>query len=613
MRKSSGKNFFLLFLIIATTCLIYYPSFKNPFIWDDFHLIIGEENIRTIGNLASIFKTHLYRHGGGSNFYRPAQSLSFMIDYFFWKLNPLGYHLTNLFFHLLTALLIYFLVSGIFKNKDIGFLTALIFAVHPINTEAVTYISGRADPISSVFFLTALLFYILFRQRQKAIFLIFSLLSFIFSLLTKEAVLIFPLVLILYDALIYRDEKTNLKLIKLYVPYFVIVLVYILFRFFILGLPSGLGGHIPFKPLLLMTLKILVLYLWLLFCPINLHMERLETPIRSILEPQAISASITLICLIWLSIICYRRSRRLFFFIAFFLITLLPMLNILPINAPMAEHWLYLPSIGLYAIMSYFLNRALFQGGRLKAKLTAAVFIGLLAFFCAQTVIQNIRWGRPFEFYQRIIKNSPNSVRAHLNLGSLYMANKNYKLAKQEFQLAHAIFQESPFCHFNLGVLALIDDKKDEAVKCWETALDIAPFYQPARRVMKLFLGKNDKRFRKLSRAVEVNPKNIIANYRLSKLYLRHNLYIEALDRLERILGADPKYANALFNRAWIYSKLGIYTTAIKEYEKLALLTPDDPDIYINLGFCYGALNRHKEREQAWQKAVQLHDRISNP
>ena len=189
-----NKKSFLLFLILVTAILIYSPSFKNPFIWDDLHLIVNNSDIKSFGNLPSVFKTHLFKTTGYSNFYRPMQIVSFMFDYALWKLNPFGYHLTNLFFHLLNVMLVYFLVKRIFKNSDIGIIASLIFAVHPINTEAVTYISGRADPISGFFFLSAFLFYMRFRADNKGILLALSVLFFGLSLLTKEAVLIFPLV-----------------------------------------------------------------------------------------------------------------------------------------------------------------------------------------------------------------------------------------------------------------------------------------------------------------------------------------------------------------------------------------------------------------------------------
>ncbi|MBI4335874.1 MAG: glycosyltransferase family 39 protein, partial [Candidatus Omnitrophica bacterium] len=226
--------------MLSTAFLIYSPSLANQFIWDDIHLVVNEDLIRDFNRLPDIFRTHLFHNTGGSNFYRPLQTLSFMVDYRIWGLNPFGYHLTNTLLHLLNVILIYFFVSAIFKNPDAGFLTSLVYAVHPVNTEAVTYISGRADPLGGLFFLAALLFYIKFRSRGGGLIPLFlSVLFFAFALLTKEATLVLPLVLIIYDALILKIRSVNFRHLAAYLPYFLIFAVYTILRLFILGLPLG--------------------------------------------------------------------------------------------------------------------------------------------------------------------------------------------------------------------------------------------------------------------------------------------------------------------------------------------------------------------------------------
>jgi protein O-mannosyl-transferase len=308
-----NKRLLVLFLILSTAFFIYSTSLRNKFIWDDFHLIANNEDIRSFKNVPVAFKKHLFQELGGSNFYRPIQTVSFMVDYALWKSNQVGYHMTNLLFHLLNVALIYFFVSRISKNRDIGILTSMIFAIHPINTEAVTYISGRADPLSAFFFLAAFMFYIRFKDRKKIIFSFISVSLFAFSLLTKEAVLIFPLVLIFYDAMISEKDKVDATAVRSYVPYFLVLFVYLFYRFFVLGIPFRFLDNIAFDIYILTTIKIVVLYLGLLFFPLNLHMERIEPLAASIFEPQVFVSFITVLCIIPLSIIAYRRSRVLFF------------------------------------------------------------------------------------------------------------------------------------------------------------------------------------------------------------------------------------------------------------------------------------------------------------
>lgn len=595
-----NKKSFLLSLLLFSTLIIYSVSFRNQFIWDDFHLITNDKTIRSVQNLPVIFKSHLFEYAGGSNFYRPVETVSFMFDYALWKLKPFGYHLTNTIFHLLNILLIYFFISHIFKNSDIGFLTSLIFAVHPINTEAVTYISGRADLLGAFLFLAALLCYAKFKDRDKNFLFFLSVLFFALSLLAKESVLIFPLVLILYDALILNQTLVNKKSLISYAPYFFIIALYILFRLFYLGLPLTIPAHIPFKSFLLTTPKILILYVGLLFFPISLHMERIEPVVNSILDPQAVIPLITLLCVIWLLKILYDRSKLLFFCAGFFSVTLLPLLNILTLNAPMAEHWLYLPSIGVYSAVAFGLERILdlkkpMIQKRFSAKVSVVIFICFLSFFSIRTVLRNIEWGKPLEFYVNMLKDSPDSAKGHLNLGSLYISSKNFRLARQEFQKAVILNPLHPVCYYGLGYLDYVDNNKPGAFRNWKIALDIAPFYTPAHEIMTKALYIENKRFRRLVKAVEISPKNIMANYRLAKLCIENSLYVEGLDKLERILELDPKNFPALFTRAGVYTKLGLYTKAIEEYKKLLVLAPSSPAICRNLEICYEKLNGKKD------------------
>ena len=117
-----GFSLLTILLIVMIAISIYANSFKNSFIWDDQALVLDNPYIKSTNYIKEIFTKHLF-HGSGtvSNFYRPMQSLTLLIDYHFWRLNPFGYHLTNLFFHTLNAILIYFLILLITKNQKIAY------------------------------------------------------------------------------------------------------------------------------------------------------------------------------------------------------------------------------------------------------------------------------------------------------------------------------------------------------------------------------------------------------------------------------------------------------------------------------------------------------------
>ncbi|MBI4335278.1 MAG: tetratricopeptide repeat protein [Candidatus Omnitrophica bacterium] len=369
--------------------------------------------------------------------------------------------------------------------------------------------------------------------------------------------------------------------------------------------------HVRFAVYISTMSKVVVSYIGLMLFPLTLHMERIVPLSGSVFNPQAAISLVAILCVILFSALIYKRGKELFFFICFFAITLLPMSNILTINAFMAEHWLYIPSIGFYSIVSFGVTKALdlkrpFFRQSMFGRAATLVLVCFLGFCLIRTTLRNIEWGQPVQFYKDMVRHSPRSARGRVNLGSIYLAREEYKMARRELEAAVLLNPIDPSCYHVLGILDYLEDRKPAAMKKWKKVLDMYPFYRPTLAAMNKALYSDNRRFRKLLRAARIKPKGLMAHYRISKVYLDHGLYIEAMDRLDTALGIDPKYADAVFNRAWIYSKLGIYSKAIKEYDKAIVLTPDDPDIYRNLSFCYRAMGKHKTAEAMRKKAGEL-------
>ena len=179
---------------------LYANTFGNSFVWDDELLVIRNGYIKDWSHFPEIFKINLFHSiSRKGNYYRPLQSLSLLFDYSLWGLRPFGYHLTNVLLHIANAVIIYFLIGMISRSRRISLLTALLFLVHPIHTQAVTYISGRADPLAAFFFLLAFYLYVKSVALNKLAPYLGSLLFFLLALLSKEAALIFPLTLLLYE------------------------------------------------------------------------------------------------------------------------------------------------------------------------------------------------------------------------------------------------------------------------------------------------------------------------------------------------------------------------------------------------------------------------------
>src|SRR3989337_99951 len=246
-------------VVIFSSLAIYINSLGGDFIWDDIEQIVENPAIKDIGNIPSFFTSDLWRLISnptiGSYYYRPFFLLSLAGDYSRWELNPFGYHITNLALHALASFLIYQIGRRLFLNSTPAFLGSMFFAVHPVHVESVAWISGRTDPMAALFFLLSFYFYILFRDGKGLTMLIFSLISYFFSLLSKEIGITLPLLLLVYELSFkpqsviqdkvshppltkggwgdFRDNK--IRILQIAGIYLVISVVYLYIRALVLG------------------------------------------------------------------------------------------------------------------------------------------------------------------------------------------------------------------------------------------------------------------------------------------------------------------------------------------------------------------------------------------
>ncbi|KPK42675.1 MAG: hypothetical protein AMJ78_01670 [Omnitrophica WOR_2 bacterium SM23_29] len=608
-----------IFLIIAAGVLVYANSLNNPLIWDDGGLIVDNLQIRHIGNIPRLFLQNVYSQDMVGRFYRPILMTTFALNYKLGGLNPYGYHLINLLLHLANAVLVYCLVVLICGNQGLlPFLTALLFAVHPIHTEAVTYISGRADPLAAFFGLTSLIFFIRYfnsKTHSKRFYYLGSFLSFILALLSKEASVIFPFSFILYEVCFSKTRFKPKSLYK-YIPFFAALLSYGLVRSVILSNVKEAYLVTKFIPLTnrLFTIPLVILtYLRLLVSPFGLHMEHMEymaNPPGSLFEIRVLVPLVFLIVigfLIW-------RSRKRFMLITFgslwFFLNLLPVLNLVPINAFIAEHWLYIPSIGFFLVFSAVLTK--FVGFKSVRPYIIIFLFGVFVLSGYLTFKQNYIWKDHLTFYKYMLKYVPQSSRLHTNLGNTYLTLEMYEEAACEYKEAlrlnptgvHAVYG-----YINLGVLNEKLGDEDEAIRMYEKVMELDPTFALAFIYIGKIHYRNNKYLDSIKfyrRAVELVPTN--ANYwnDLAGAYLKARKLKEAAQSYEKALDIYPYTLAARVNLGGVYSELGNPKRALEEYMLALRLAPDMPDIYYNIGNVCAQLGNLNLARQYWEKALEI-------
>ena len=574
---TSSKNLIPIVILIVIGFFVYAFNLNNQLFWDDDEWIRGNVFVHNFSYLKEIFTQNVEAGFGlNSNYYRPILLLSFVFNYVFGAENPFGYHLLSNGIHIVNGVLIFVLLAK-FLSQRASFIAALLFLIHPAQTEAVTYISGRGDPMSVFFMLLALAFYLKSRSdlnlpkggpwdlveifKTRNIFLGLSFISMILAILSRETAILFPLLLMTFYISFLPREKFIEALKKSFIisiPFWIVSIIYFFLRLTVFNFQNTLNffkQSTPYSENLSFRLftfgSALIEYFRILFVPTGLHMERSLLVNTSFFQWPVWFGAILVFIVLYVVFINLRtfkllNSRVLFFSWAWFFVALAPVSGIIPINAIIYEHWLYLPIIGFATLAGFYIDKFL---DFLKIKKTGYLLLVVslviyFSFFAVQSIKRNILWGNPIEFYEDILRYNSSSVRILTNLGNLY--SKRGDLAKAE----------------------------------------------------KLFI-----------QAVESPHENIFAepHYNLANLYRDRGKIDEAIGEYKKAIETDPSFPFAYQNLATVYvnNKQDLVEGA-KVLEQLKLIQPGNPRVYYNLGLIYLAMNNRESAIENLETGLEI-------
>ena len=457
-------------LIVVIGFAVYANSLGGKFLFDDENLVTSNPLVKGYSNaILRVFASdRMLFAGEKSAFYRPLQLVTYALDYRIWRLDPFGYHLTNIILHILVSLSIYWLASILFKNNTLSFLAALLFVVHPIHTVVVSYISTRAESLYLLFTLSCLIFYIKYSNTGVMLYCIATIFSYSLALFSKENSLILPALILLYHYS-FRVKIRPLGFISI----LAMALAYLVARMTLLRhMVSDVAYTGTFLDRLPGFFDAVFTYLRLMVLPFDLHIEY-GMPIFTFTEPKVI-AGIIIICVLIFCVYRTAKTNKLAFFsLSWFLITLMPVSNLYPLNAYMSENWMYLPSIGLFIILAEYINR-LYQNDRFRIFVIACV-IFLLSFYSYLTFRQNYTWEEPIAFYERTLKYAPNSPRIYHNLGLEYNRRGDKDRAIEMYKKAIRLNLNPAESYNNLGSLYSKIGKTEDAILMYKQSIELDP------------------------------------------------------------------------------------------------------------------------------------------
>lgn len=394
------KKPILLLGVVLLIVIAYSNSFKGVFFYDDKILIPGGF-IRSL-NFNEVFGVACGQtFPDGSNrgvLYRPTLILSYFIDHKLWQNNAAGYHLTNLLFHTLNCLLLFY-IAKIFSNSNtFSFIAAALFALHPIQVEAVTWIAGRNELLLTFFTLSALALYI---NRRIA----WSSAAFLLALFTKESAMLLLPLFILYDVCF----PTNTKRSTLnYTGFAIMAILYLSIRYFAIGsLEAGAAGTLGHFIGSIVTAPLYYLnYLKLFFYPDGYSF----TPTLLFAHHLKYLYIILTVTIFLAAIAAFRRSRILVFGSLWFLIALLPCTGIFPMPWPLMEHRIYLPSVGIFLCIAYGIDHLMKSSAKI-VRVSALSLLALLIIFSSLATYQrNGIFSSELAIWRSTAQNDPGSA-----------------------------------------------------------------------------------------------------------------------------------------------------------------------------------------------------------
>lgn len=549
-------------IILLATFIIYYNALSNEFVFDDLPNIVQNPWIKQIKSLPIIFFSPLsgFDAGYATSYYRPLIHVLYMVTYAVVGLNPWGFHLVNILFHAGTSVLVFLLFSKLQPDSQPSshllspsLFAALLFAAHPIHTEAVTWIAGVMDVSFTFFFLLSLYHYMRSEEGGKYNYYL-SIVSFFLSTLCKEPALTLLFILIAYD---YVFKRTNFRLSRYairYLPYLVVMGIYFALRI------NALGGFAPSKTHIDLTIyqyviniiHLFVQYIEKLILPLNLSAIYSFHPLTTVFD---LTALISLVFLLGIAFFAYkmRKDKVIFFTLFLIVLPLLPAFAIRSIagESVFAERYLYLPSVGYVIIVALLLTRIRLSVPYQKAIL-AIVFFVLVASYSAGTIIRNMAWKNSYTLWTDTVQKNPDSAVAHRYLGFALYADGRIDDAIEQYKTALAFKPDDEDTHLNIGVAYDHKGWTEQAIAEYQTVLML-------------------------------NPNNSKAHNNLGGACVNKGLLDEAIAHYQRALDLDLNYAAAHNGLGIAYARKGMMDEAIDNFGAAVRLNPNNADYHANL------------------------------
>ena len=570
MTDSPKQFLWRLGLLILVVAAVYGSTLNHGFVWDDNDVIVRNPLLENLATIPRFFLSEDTIEGS-TGYYRPLTYVSFALDRAFWGVNPAGFHLTNLILHLAVVLLLYGVIKVLFNRERLALVAALIFALHPLTVETVNFLSGgRNTLLSAAFALLSLLCYMGNKQLP-------ALLCFTLAIFSKEFPLLMPVIFLLYDC---RLQGRKIRC-RIFLPYLFVIAFYLTLRSLAVQSANSLSGlnltHALTSPYLvaryalnmILPLRLQVIY--------DIH-PRLPLLILCMVGAALLPAAIYLL----------RRRRLPFFSLCWFLLFLLPVINIIPLNSTslVADRYGYFSLMGFAFCLAAVICRV-------KGRMVTIVTALLLLFYGVMDFKRNEIWRDEATLFTAMTEEAPKKCIGFRNLGLYYYRKGD--IARAVYNLEAADTKADNSANYLIGDAYIFWKEKmpDKAEKSLLRALDAAPGNPELYLLLTmLYEQKGDSvragRYGDLLKGMvgdidKVLKERSVELCRLGETYITKRQYMNAEIYLWQALQINSGYVPALIDMGSLRAETGEFADAFRYLTRALLLEPLNPSAHSNL------------------------------
>jgi protein O-mannosyl-transferase len=552
--SSRRRYWWLAGLAVVYAGLVYLNALQNPYVYDDNRTVLNNQSIEDVTNLQRIVLRESMR---------PLVNFSYAVDRAVWPWELVGHHLTSVLLHMANVLLLFHLAWVATEDRQqatgarhvspavVAFITAGLFGLHPMMTEAVAYISGRSEVLYTFFFLLALLAARRWMRREGRIWLLAASVLWIAAVLSKEVAVFWPLIAALYDRYVLGSPAPDWRrrFMRVYLPLLLVTAAAGIIRIGILVLVENPDSSRVMWRFGLVEVVVAFRYLMMLIVPTGQSIFHQVDDVTSVTSPLFIGAVVWLVVWLWGAWKLREQDGVAALGLIWFVLLLVPsaLLVLLDLGEPMAEHRVYLASAGVFmAVATAFGHSwAFFETRKAPSRIVLRVLLAMwLTILGAQTVLRNTVWATPVRLWADAVRQAPDVWVPHLILGESLQNENRHEEAVVEYRRAIALRPTEPVGYMKLGLCLAELRRLDDAAAAFTTLEKLSPGSLVARNglgAVAVLAGRYDEARRYYQSALTAHPDDVAARQSLAMLaeQVDHNP-AEALRFCEEVARIAP-------------------------------------------------------------------------